>query len=638
MSNGESRFWYKSIFVPTHLKRMIFFLTLDILFIIISLYLAFSLRFDFNIPDYYYSAFIRSLPLFIVIKIICFYVFKLYNITWKYVSIDDLINTIKGVVISEAIVMFSILNLLSFHIITFKWYPRSIFIIDGLLSFIFLSGIRISKRIFLEILKRKSIKNGHNTIIIGAGNTGEMILRDIIRQKYKNFYPVCILDDDKNKIGNYIHNVLVSGPISLLPDYISRYNIEAIIIAIPELDYKSVKKIYKIAKEKGVKNIKIVPKIYSYNKPSISVMSLEDIKIEDLIGRSAIQIDFTAIENFLKDKIVMITGAAGSIGSEISHQICHFNPKRVILFDWDETSLFMLERKLARRFPRLRETGCLYPVIGDIRDKEKIFQVMGEHLPQVLFHAAAYKHVPMMELYPIEAIKTNVLGTKNIVTGAAFYGVEKFIFISTDKAVNPKSIMGATKRLGELICQAYNGTKGCDFISVRFGNVFGSRGSVLPIWLEQLRQGGPLTVTHRGMKRYFMTIPEAVSLVLQASAFGHGGEIFVLDMGQEVSIVKLAEELIKFHGLTPYKDINIVFTGLRPGEKLREELFTEQEKICSTKHENIYLTKGNTAYSAEQIEELIRGFKELIYNRRDYKTMILDLKKLIKKYIPNYHL
>jgi len=592
--------------------------------------LSFLVRFEFMLSDKYYNMFIDALPLFVIIKLIMFSFFKMYQITWRYVSLHDLWNIIKAVVASEIILMFFIYvvipdfaphpNLIGF--------PRSIFIIDAILAIFLIGGVRIAKRTFNEVLLNRNVRKGLSTLIVGAGNIGEMILRDIVRQNFSEFYPIGFVDDDPRKIGSFIHNVKVLGPISDLAEYIKKYKIEAIIIAISSLNYKNLQQIYNTAKTSGVKTIKIIPRIYAQDQPQISLRSLEDISIEDLIGRQIVEINYNEIKKFIQNKSVLITGAGGSIGSEIALQINMFNPKRLILVDIDETELHNLQIKLGSE-----NKGQISFVVADIKDEKRINAIFSFYKPEIVFHSAAYKHVPMMEYNPEEAVKVNIFGTYIVAKASVNIGVRKFINISTDKAVNPTSVMGATKRMAEYICKAFNDIGSTEFISVRFGNVLGSRGSVLPLFFEQIKKGGPLTVTHPEMRRYFMTIPEAVSLVLEASAVGKGGEIYVLDMGEPVKILTLAEEFIKMQGLTPYKDIDIVFTGIRPGEKLFEEILTAEEGTTCTRYERIFIAKDTLKYSLEEIEKALSEFRNILENQLNNGE---DVKILLKKYIKSY--
>ncbi len=629
----------KKLLYPTHLKRFLFFFFSDIIIILASLYLSFLIRFELRFPEEYRELFLRAIPFFIFFKLICFSISRLYNITWRYVGLKELYNLFIAVMLSSAGLMififlnpfdfiFRILNFTYPSFLSFSGFQRSIFIIDGLLTLLFAGGLRVSKRMYLERFSQRG-KRGKRTIIIGAGNTGEMIIRDMARQGFSEFYPVVLLDDDRAKIGSYIHGVKVAGSTDKLKETIRKYNAEAVIIAIPSLNYKTLRNIYSIARDSKVDTIKIIPRIYGFQKPDINLKALEDINIEDLIGRQEIKVDYKAIEEFLRDKVLLVTGAGGSIGSEIVLQSYAFQPKHIILFDIDETALHNMEIRLRRKNPELK----LNFVVGDIKDKERVYAIFKLFKPEIIFHAAAYKHVPMMERNPEEAVKVNIFGTYNLAKAAVDCGVKKFIMISTDKAVRPTSIMGATKRVAEYVCTAFN-CQNTEFISVRFGNVLGSRGSVLPLFLEQLKHGGPLTVTHKDMRRYFMTIPEAVSLVLQASVIGRGGEVLVLDMGRPIRIVELAEELIRIHGLEPYKDIDLEFIGLRPGEKLFEEILTAEEGAVATKYERIFVAKNSDKYTIKDIEFMLNEFKNVISDSSEdcYKK----IKDLLKKYVKHF--
>ncbi len=625
---------------PTYLKRFILFFFGDILIIVFSLYLSFALRFDFNVSPEYYRLIFRSLSFFVPVKLIAFVSFRMYKITWRYVGISELYNIVNATIVANSILMVIILlpsppALRFIPLPSFIGYPRSVFLIDGIISIFMLSGFRLSKRLFLEVVFKKRHKGqGKKTIIIGAGNTGEMILRDMVKQGFSEFYPVAFLDDNATKIGTYMHDIKVFGATDRLREAVKKYKAEAVIIAIPSLNHKNLKGIYNLAKEYRVNTIKIVPRIYDFHKPDINLKSLEDIHIEDLVGRQAVDVNYDEIEGFLKDTRVLITGAGGSIGSEITTQVCAFQPQKVILFDIDETALHNMHMKLRRDFPHLKER--LVFIIGDIRDKDRLEDVFKSSSPDIVFHAAAYKHVPMMEYNPKEAVKVNMFGTYLLAKASVNHNVHKFVLISTDKAVRPTSIMGATKRMAEYICKAFNRYDGnTSFVSVRFGNVLGSRGSVLPLFMEQLKYGGPLTVTHREMQRYFMTVPEAVSLVLQASVIGNAGEVLVLDMGEPVKIVELAEELIRIHGMEPYKDVDIEFIGLRPGEKLFEEILTAEEGTVASRHEKIFIAKNSAEYSRERIENILKEFETAIKESPALENG--QVRNLLKKYVRHFN-
>ncbi|MDD5008208.1 MAG: nucleoside-diphosphate sugar epimerase/dehydratase [Syntrophorhabdaceae bacterium] len=677
----DSKGLIQSIVKTSLLKRTLFFVLSDIILIVISLFIAFTVHFDLNLNIDYPDIMDEVLLYFIVAKLVAFAIFRVYKITWRYVGITDLVNIIFAIIFAELLLI--VLSLPNSYLSPFALtgFPKRVFLVDGIVSLFLIAGLRISKRLYLEVIREKKfVKKGKRAIILGAGNTGEMILRDIARQGYGEFSPIGFLDDDKSKVGTYIHGIKVIGTTEALEDVIAKDSVEAMIIAIPRLNRKKLKDIYDTAKKADVKTIKIVPRIFDFDKPDINLKALEDISVEDLIGRQIVQIDYRGIKDFIRDRTVLITGAGGSIGSELVMQVCAFQPGRIVLFDIDDTELHNMSIRMKKNHPELADN--MHLVIGDIRDRDRVNEVFGMFHPQIIFHAAAYKHVPMMEYNPKEAVKVNIFGTHVIARAAKEYGVEKFIMISTDKAVMPTSVMGATKRVAEYVCQALNGSeelraeseelraesegqrlcdnaimRGCDnatkeprllnpssyhlpitpstrFISVRFGNVLGSRGSVLPLFMEQLKYGGPLTVTHKDMVRYFMTIPEAVSLILQASMMGEGGEVFVLDMGEPVRIVELAEELIGLHGLKPYKEIDIEFIGVRPGEKLFEEILTAEEGTIASKHEKVFIAKNSERYSMDDIENILKEFQGLLSDPSTENDV--KVRELLKKYVKHY--
>ena len=632
---------------PTAFKRFMFFFISDIFIIMFSLYFSFQLRFDFAPADSYRTLFIEALPIFLVVKMAVFCGFRLCKITWKYVGLRDLINITAALGVSELLLAMAVYMAFNtpgnifpeyLPVAVSPGFPRSIFIIDGAVSLILVLLLRVSKRLYIEVIYKNNgtARKGERTLIIGAGNAGEMILRDMSRLGFAGFNPVCLLDDDPNKIGTYIHGVKVFGNIAGLKDAVRRLGAEAVIIAIPSLDQKTIRGIYNSASEIGLRTIKIIPRMYDLSRPEVRLKNLETIKIEDLLGRQAVEVDYAGIKAFLNGKRVLITGAGGSIGSEITMQACSCMPAHLVLLDIDETELHNLEIRLKKTFPEMMnpcgsEGARVTFVVADVRDSDRIESVFRTHSPQIVFHAAAYKHVPMMEYNPNEAVKVNMSGTYNVADASAANGVDKFVMISTDKAVRPTSVMGGTKRMAENICRAFNECSSTEFISVRFGNVLGSRGSVLPLFFEHLSHGGPLTITHKDMKRYFMTIPEAVSLVLQSSVIGKGGEVLVLDMGDPMKIVDLAEELIRIHGFIPHTDIDIEFTGIRPGEKLFEEILTAEEGTTASIHKKIFIARNSDAYTLEQIDMILSEFET-----RTFDSHLWDAgrtKELMRKYV-----
>jgi FlaA1/EpsC-like NDP-sugar epimerase len=649
----------ENIVTPTRLKRTLLFAVLDCFCIFLSLILSFLLRFEFLIPPKFSVSLYKALLLFLVVKLAVFALFKLYSMTWRYVGVNDIWNIFSATVIAELLLVILVMIPLSQNYeilssITISPFPRSVFIFDAVLTFSLVSVVRGSKRFYLEIVKKSKFRSqGKRTIIVGAGDTGDMVIRDILRQEFPEFYPVAFLDDNQLKKGSYLHGVRVEGEVPGIKASVKRHQAEAVIIAIPNLDHKALKAIYTLSRESGVQTVKIVPRIYDVHQPAINLKNLEDIRIEDLIGRQLVVVDNDAITAFLADKVVLITGAGGSIGSELTIQAAGNEPSRLVLLDADETDLHNLELRLKTAFPgappssRITDdkllpqelylpNGCIVSfVVADIRERALVDQIFSAVRPDVIFHAAAYKHVPMMEYNAQEAVKVNLFGTRNLADAASRYGTKKFIMISTDKAVRPTSVMGATKRLAEYICKTYNNELKTEFVSVRFGNVLGSRGSVLPTFLEQLRHGGPLTVTHPDMVRYFMTIPEAVSLVLQASVLGRGGEVMVLDMGEPVKIVNLAEDLIRIHGLEPGRDVDIVYSGVRPGEKLFEEMLTAEEGTLASKHAKIFVARDNELYTKTELENILKEFDVLadagIQSNHDG-----SIRKALKKYVKHY--
>jgi len=614
--------FFKRIFQKATRTRMLFFIIGDILLISLSVYLAFLLRFEGNIPIQYLATIQGMIILALIFCLPIFYFLKLYAFSWSYVSTNELVSLAKATTLG--FLFLGITLYISKDFSFFTGFPRSTLFISYFLVFIFCGGARFAKRIYLEVLKEGTDKREkERTLIVGAGDAGEQILRSIQISKNSSYLPVGFVDDNPVKQGEMIHGLKVLGKIDDIPEIVGNHQIKEMIIALPSAGPKAIKRAVEMGREANLKKIKIVPSVAEIMNGEVSIGNIREVQVEDLLAREPISLDTKSIENLILGKSVLITGAAGSIGSELCRQIAKFNPSLLLLLDQDETGIFNISEELKNKFPRLKISS----IIADIQDEEKMTQVFNELHPNIVFHAAAYKHVPLMEENPDEAVKNNIFGTKIVAEAALKYGVEKLIFVSTDKAVNPLSIMGRTKRIGEMICQALNQKNHTKFISVRFGNVLDSRGSVIPIFREQIKRGGPVKVTHPEMKRYFMVISEACLLVMQAGAIGRGGEVFVLNMGKPIKILDLAKEMIRFSGLEPDKDIPIVFTEPRPGEKLFEEILTAEEGTIATQHQKIFIAK-----LSQVNEKKLNGGLEKLKNevqKAEKKEIINTLKQLI---------
>ena len=517
---------------------------------------------------------------------------------------------------------------------SFEAFPRSIFILDWCFLMFLVAASRLVWRFYREkffMADQLGMSNGKGkrTIIIGAGEAGSLLLKEIRRQRAAEYRVVGFVDDDRGKQGMLLHRVPVLGGIDHLRALVRKHKIEEIIVAIPSAQGKMLKRIVASCDKTKI-NVKTLPGISDIIEGKVTVSQIKNVDIEDLLGRDPVVLDEKGISSYLTGKRVLVTGAAGSIGSEICRQVARYNPSKVILFDNAETPLFFVERELGASFPDVP----MVPVVADVRNRTRVEMVFDEFMPQVVFHAAAYKHVPMMEYNPVEAVTNNIVGTRKLADAAHRFKVDNFVMISTDKAVNPTNVMGASKRAAEIYVQSLAAKSLTRFTTVRFGNVLGSNGSVIPIFKEQIANGGPVTVTDRDVIRYFMTIPEATQLVLQAGCIGNGGEIFVLDMGEPVRILDLAEELIRLSGLTPYEDIDIVFTGLRPGEKLFEELLGEGEGIKPTSHAKIRVAEAVSLEHAMVAQAL-----DVLHEHAcssDIASIFSDLQRLIPEFDPKY--
>jgi FlaA1/EpsC-like NDP-sugar epimerase len=566
----------------------------------LSLLLAFLLRFEFSIPDDYFRVGLASVGVLVVLKGVCFGTFGMFSGMWRYTGGRDLVALFKAATLSS--VVFSVVLMLG----GVRNFPRSILVIDWLLTMMLVGGLRFGIRTLWQLagnVARDSKLERKRSLIVGAGNAGEMLVREMQKLKPARYEPVAFIDDDPRKRGSRIHGVPVVAGIAGVAEIARSTRADEIVIAIPSASGKQMREIVERCKVSGLP-IRTIPGIDQVLDGSVTVNQLRSVDIEDLLGREPVQLDMRSIAELLQGRVAMVTGAGGSIGSELCRQICRFKPSQLLLVERSENALFEVHRELLARFPAVNVLPC----IADICDGARMAAIFERHRPAVVLHAAAHKHVPMMEWNPGEAIKNNVGGTRQLADLADRFGVERFVMISTDKAVNPTSIMGATKRVAELYVQGISERSKTIFVAVRFGNVLGSAGSVVPIFREQIEKGGPVLVTHPEMRRYFMTIPEASQLVLQAGTMGRGGEIFVLDMGEPVKIVDLARDLITLSGLRPELDIEIKFTGVRPGEKLFEELSTADENADKTLHPKIFigrLAPRPAELVAREIEALV---------------------------------
>ena len=600
-----------------------FLASLDIISVILAAFISIYLRFDSDkIPANYLSMLISYLPLAVIIYLLSFYVFKLYGRIWRYASATELIAIVMANIAASTVWYF-----ISLYIGAVL--PRSLYVFTGLLLIFFIGGSRLSLRFYSYVMnkpKYRQIQRKKNKVlIIGAGDAGAMLLREIERYHIANRQVVGFIDDDKNKTGKILLGVKVLGTRNELVKIASKKDIDEIIIAMPSVKGKEIKAIIDICKQTNCK-LTILPGLYEIIEGKVSISQLRPVDVEDLLGRDPVKLDTTAVKEYLSGKIVLITGAGGSIGSEIVRQVAKMQPAKLLLLGKGENSIYEITQEMKIEYPQLKTV----PIIADVRDKERINAIMDYFKPQVVFHAAAHKHVPLMEYQPAEAVRNNILGTKVVADEAAAHNVETFVMISTDKAVNPTSVMGCTKRVAEMYVQSMNKNSNTRFVAVRFGNVLGSRGSVIPLFKKQIAKGGPVTVTHADMKRYFMTIPEASQLVLQAGAMAKGGEVFVLDMGEPVRIYDLAKDLITLSGLIPDKDIEIKITGLRPGEKLFEELLSAEDGTEKTTHRKIFTAKIKEIDKTE-LDKQIAEIVEIT----DGDQVVAALQKIVPTYTPN---
>lgn len=559
-------------------KQSILFIVLDLIVMNLSFILALYIRFEGQIGLNYFKMYKENIIGILVIKLVILYLFKLYKGLWEYASIDELIEVVLATLIGGIISV-------AYIIILGANIPRSVYVMVTLFDMVFIGGTRFFYRIYRR-LKNRALRtsNDPRILIIGAGAAGVMVLNEIRSYEGKKFVPIAFVDDDPLKRGKVINRIPVVGNRYDIVSICEKYNIDEIILAMPSAKKIDIKNIIAECSKTKCKT-RTLPGVYDLIDGKATISQIRDVEINDLLGREEIQLNSDDLDSFIKGNTVLVTGGGGSIGSELCRQIVKFNPKQLIIFDIYENSAYDIQNELLRKYNSLN----LRVLIGSVRDKARLEEVMKRYKPNIIFHAAAHKHVPLMEKSPKDAIKNNIFGTLNLVQAASKHHVSKFIQISTDKAVNPTNVMGATKRMCEMIIQAHNSISDTEYVAVRFGNVLGSNGSVIPLFKKQIAEGGPVTVTDERVIRYFMTIPEACQLVLQAGAMANGGEIFILDMGEPVKIIDLAIHLIRLSGFEPGIDIKINITGLRPGEKLYEELLLNKEVATQTSHKKIFV-------------------------------------------------
>lgn len=605
------------------LVRRIGLILTDIILINGSVFLSLIMRFDIDIqsiPQEYIDKYFDNVIPFTIIALILFWCFRMYHSLWQYASIAELYKIVEACVVTE-IVHFG-------FTVAMGWMlPRSCYFLSGVFLILAMGASRFMYRMIRTFLQNyRQMTEPVNIMIIGAGEAANVLMREIQNSRYMyNSRVSCIIDDDHKKVGKYIRGVKVVGTRDKIKESARLYGIDEIIFAIPSASVEVKRDILNICKETDC-NLKILPGVYQMVDGEVNVNSIRSVDVLDLLGRDPIDVDIESIMGYVKDKVVMVTGGGGSIGSELCRQLVSHQPKCLIIFDIYENNAYDIQQELKINYP----DANVVTLIGSIRNTRRLEEVFSEYRPDIIYHAAAHKHVPLMEASPNEAVKNNVVGTWNVAKMADKYNVGKFVMISTDKAVNPTNVMGATKRICEMIIQTYNEISKTDFVAVRFGNVLGSNGSVIPLFKRQIEAGGPVTVTHPDIIRYFMTIPEAVSLVLQAGAYAKGGEIFILDMGDPVKIDDLAKNLIRLSGYTLGVNMEIKYTGLRPGEKLYEELLMKEEGLQDTKNKLIHIGKP-IEFDREHFFDNLEMLKEAAYSETG------DIRSLLKRVAPTYH-
>ena len=613
------------------IKKVLMLILADILIVLISYFMALLLRFDFvfsSIPEEYLMGYLWSMPFWIISTIVIFYICRLYHSIWRLASVAELQMILIAYSILAVVYSLGML-FMQMHM------PRSYYFIGFLLNFLMTTGLRFSYRLMRFWVNSRNTNADaggemhakDHVMVIGAGAAGQALIKEIINSKKLNTQVVCIIDDNPTKHGRVLEGITIVGDRYSIPEMAKKYKVDRIIYAIPEAAADDRKAILNICKDTGCR-LQTVPGVYQLVNGEVSVSRLRNVEITDLLGRAQVQVNMDEIYSSIQGKTLLVTGGGGSIGSELCRQIAASHPKKLIIFDMYENNAYEIQQELRRKYG---DSLNLEVLIGSVRNTNRIRSIMQKYKPDVVFHAAAHKPVPLMEDSPNEAIKNNVFGTYKTALAADKYGAEKFVLISTDKAVNPTNIMGASKRVCEMIIQELNKRSATDFVAVRFGNVLGSNGSVIPLFKKQIENGGPVTVTDKRIIRYFMTIPEAVSLVIQAGALAKGGEIFVLDMGDPVKIDDLARNLIRLSGYVPDKDIKIEYTGLRPGEKLFEEMLMDEEGMKETEHSLIHIGKP-LEFDGEKFLEALNPLYDEAYSETD------NMKELIAELVPTYQI
>lgn len=606
---------------PQLLQRRIVLVILDIMTVCIASIAPLWIRFELNyrdIPQVYLNSAWDFMIVNVIMTLVVFYVFKMYHSLWAFAGTAEVQNILAACILS------AILDFLGMKLVQYP-IPRSYYFIYALVLTGITTCTRFSYRIMRGIRhKAQNRKNGTRVMIIGAGDAGNTVIKEITNSSYSTMTIKCIIDDDKNKWGRFIQGIKIVGGRDRIVEYAALYGIDEIFIAIPSANRATMKALVEICKETSCK-LRTLPGIYQLVNGEVNVSKLRDVDVEDLLGRDPIKVDLDSILNYVKGQTIMVTGGGGSIGSELCRQIAGHRPARLIIVDIYENNAYEIQQELKHKYPNLD----MVVLIASVRNTNRINSIMKNYHPDIIYHAAAHKHVPLMEVSPNEAIKNNVFGTWKTAQAAVQNGVKKFVLISTDKAVNPTNIMGASKRICEMIIQTYNRHYDTEFVAVRFGNVLGSNGSVIPLFKNQIAAGGPVTVTHPDIIRYFMTIPEAVSLVLQAGVYARGGEIFVLDMGEPVRILDLAKNLIRLSGYKVDEDIKIEFTGLRPGEKLYEELLMSEEGLTDTENKLIHVGKP-IEFDETLFYVQLNQLKQAVESECD------DVRTLIQEIVPTY--